>query len=151
MTTTRATAEADRLLESELTDDPGFLLVRARNICQGAVATKLESLDLRVRQYSVLTLACSGQAPTQRELAGFLQLDPGQIVALIDPLEERGLVRRVVDENDRRNKLIVATAAGRALQRKARVLCDEANAETMAELSLAERDILQDLLFRIAF
>lgn len=151
MTATRPAVDTDRLLSSELAQDPGFLLVRARNIVQSAVSQRLGELDLRVRQYSVLTLACSGQAPTQRELAQFLQLDPGQIVSLIDPLEERGLVKRVVDENDRRNKLIVATPAGRALQRKATNLCREANDASLAPLSPAERTLLQDLLFRIAF
>lgn len=151
MTATRPAAESDRLVMSELAQDPGFLLVRARNIVQAAVAQRLGDLDLRVRQYAVLTLACSGEAPTQRELAQFLQLDPGQIVSLIDPLEEQGLVQRVVDENDRRNKLIVATPAGRALQRKAKALCEEANDESLAALSRAERMALQGLLFRVAF
>lgn len=151
MTTTRPSAEADRLLASELTEDPVFLMIRARNICQSVVSAKLQELDLTVRHYSVLTLACSGQGPTQRELATFLHLDPGQIVALVDPLEDRGLVQRVVDENDRRNKLIVATPAGRALQRRAKALCEQGNDESMATLTADERALLQDLLFRIAF
>lgn len=142
---------SDRLLGSELADDPGFLLTRAGSVSRGVVTRRLAELDLRVRHYSVLTLACSGQAPSQRELAQFLNLDPGQIVALVDPLEARGLVERQVDPHDRRNKLIVATAPGRALQQKARAIIAEANADTLGALSARERDTLQTLLRKIAF
>lgn len=147
---TRA-AEPDQLLASELADDPVFLMARARSICQAVVARLLSDLDLRVRQYSVLTVACGPVAPTQRQLATFLDLDPGQIVALIDPLEARGLVERRVDENDRRNNLIVATPAGRALQRKAKALTEQGNDESMAALDPTERETLRALLLRIAF
>lgn len=100
----RPSPDVGRVISSELAHDTAFLLTRARNACQAVTTRLLARLDLRPRHYAVPTLACSPQPPTQRELATFLTLDPGQIVALVDPLEDRGLVERRVDEFDLRNK-----------------------------------------------
>lgn len=150
MSTHPITAEA-RLAASELAHEPNFLIARLRSLGSGEANRRLAELDLKVRHYSVLALAASGAAPSQRELAEFLRLDPGQIVALIDPLQDRGLVERTVDPNDRRNKLIVATAKGTALYRQARAIVEGATDETLAALDADERRQLTELLRRVAF
>jgi DNA-binding MarR family transcriptional regulator len=104
-----------------------------------------------VRSYSVLSLACSGRNPSQRELADFLSLDPSQIVALVDELEQRGLVARETDPHDRRSKGIVATAAGRTLYAAAKKIVRAAEDRSLTDLSRIEREQLRDLLQRIAF
>ena len=88
-----------------------------------AYANKLlEEVDLNVRQFSVLALAASELKPTQREMSSFVALDPSQIVALVDTLEDRNLVKRETDRRDRRSKNIVATAEGEKLYRQARAI-----------------------------
>lgn len=149
--TVRPAATESRLEDSDLANEPNFLIARVRSLGSGQANRALAALDLKVRHYSVLSLAASGVAPSQRELAEFLRLDPGQIVTIIDPLEERGLVERRVDATDRRNKLIVATPAGRRLYREARAIVDGATDETLGVLDAAERATLTDLLRRIAF
>jgi len=52
---------------------------------------------------------------SQRELAASLGYDPSSITGLADKLEERGLVERRVDPDDRRVKKLVLSPAGRAL------------------------------------
>ena len=99
-----------------LSDDIGFLLTRAGASLTAAAKTALAPFELRVRSYSVLTLACEhADGLGQRQLAEELGLDPSQIVALVDDLEARDLITRRVDPADRRNKRIDATDAGRAL------------------------------------
>lgn len=146
-----ATAGIERFLESELAGDIEFLAARTRSLGSARANRLLAPLDLKVRSYSVLSLACSDLSPTQRDLAEFLSLDPSQIVPLVDALEARGLVERHPDPNDRRSKVVAGTAEGRKVYLKARRAASEGEAVTMANLSKAERETLRDLLSRIAF
>jgi DNA-binding MarR family transcriptional regulator len=141
----------ERLQDTELAAEIEFLTARARSLGSGRANQLLADLDLKVRSYSVLSLACSGENPSQRELADFLSLDPSQIVSLVDQLEKRGAVTREADPRDRRSKVIAATAAGRRLYRAAAAIVRESEAQSMRSLSAAERDTLRSLLRRVAF
>lgn len=140
-----------RLFSTELAHDLEFLTARARAVGTMRANLELAPLGLKVRSYAVLALACSGENPSQRELAEFLSLDASQIVALVDQLETSGFVERQSDPRDRRSNIIVSTPSGR-------VLCDRANAAVAAaqdaslrSLTVAEREQLRQLLARIAF
>ena len=112
-----------------LTDDLGFLLSRAGALVAADVNRALTPLDLKVRPYSVLVLACESEdGVNQRGVAIALGLDPSQIVSLVDDLEQRGLVERMPDSIDRRNKRIVATIAGRNLLADAQSRVDAVHA-----------------------
>lgn len=141
----------DRFLSSDLATDIEFLTARTRALGSARANKLLTPLGLKVRSYSVLSLACSGLAPTQRELAEFLSLDPSQIVPLVDGLEKDGLVERTADPSDRRSKVITGTAAGARLYKKARAVTAEGEAVTMSKLSAAEQETLRELLSRVAF
>lgn len=141
----------NRLFETDLASDLEFLTARARAVGTVRANTRLEPLNLKVRSYAVLALACSDVNPSQRELADFLSLDSSQIVALVDGLEERGLVVREPDARDRRSNVIKATAAGRELAKKAAVQARLAEEESLKALSASERELLRDFLSRIAF
>jgi DNA-binding MarR family transcriptional regulator len=140
-----------RLLGTGLTREIEFLAARARAIGTATANQHLAPLDLRVRAYSVLALACSGENPSQRELAAFLSLDASQIVALVDDLEQRGLVARIVGAQDRRSKSITATDEGQRLFTKARSAVQKAEDESLAGLDAHEKETLRVLLTRIAF
>lgn len=143
--------EPDALATSELAFEIEFLTARARSIGIARANAALLPLALKVRSYSVLALACTGQSPSQRELAEFLVLDPSQIVALVDELERRGLVSRETNPRDRRAKGICATDAGRDLYARARAIVQQAETESLNGLDDAERLQLRELLRRIAF
>lgn len=111
---------ADRLWLTPIGLDPAFLLARSNALSLSRMHRALSTLGLKPRSYSLLAIAASDARPTQRELSDFLQLDPSQIVALIDELEQRGLVHRQPDPRDRRAKVVVATDAGRELAEESR-------------------------------
>ncbi|MFB0833803.1 MarR family winged helix-turn-helix transcriptional regulator [Arthrobacter halodurans] len=148
---TAATPGANRLLVSDLAQDLSFLVARLRSQGSAAANTRLAPLGLKVRSYSVLSLACGDPAPTQRELAEFLWLDPSQIVALVDGLEGGGLVHRETDPSDRRSKLVVGTPRGRELCARARAAASAAEDDSLRALGAAERATLRALLARAAF
>lgn len=142
---------AARFAATDLGAEPVFLMARAASMGSAEANRRLADLGLKVRHYSVLSLACSGAAPTQRELSQFLVLDPSQIVAIIDELERRGAVERQTDPRDRRSKVIVPTKDGDALYARAREAVVGATAASMAQLSAAEQGELRRLLQQVAF
>lgn len=142
---------ADRLLASDLVNETEFLAARALSVGTARANAMLAPLDLKVRSYSVLALACSAVGPSQRDLSDFLRLAPSQIVALVDGLEQRGLVERLNDPSDRRSKVIRSTAAGKKLYKQAAGAVRGAEDDSLRELTGEERSQLRTLLRRVAF
>ncbi|MGO4119518.1 MarR family winged helix-turn-helix transcriptional regulator [Arthrobacter sp. YAF16] len=140
------TRAADKLVAASISLDAGFLLAKLH--AAGSILNNraLAEFGLKERSYSVLALANSGLEPTQREMAEFLSLDPSQIVALIDELEKRGLVLRAPGRQDRRAKIVSATAEGSAVFRQAEAAARAAEFEALAGLSHAEVVELKGLL-----
>ena len=133
-----------------LADDLGFLLSRASGQVVRATNAALAEHGLRVRQYSVLVLACeAADGLSQREVAAVLGLDPSQVVLLVDELAAAGLVERQAPEADRRTRLVVATAEGRRVREVAGKAADTAVETPLQLLGSAERDRLRDMLTRI--
>lgn len=143
-TRTQRTAEVPRLA-----DDVGFLLTRASGLAVRSTNAALEPYGLRVRQYSVLLAAAEADGMSQRDVAALLGLDPSQIVALVDDLEERGLVERRADLADRRARLVQATRQGRKLVLRAERAVREADEGYLGLLDAEERAQLGTLLGRL--
>jgi DNA-binding MarR family transcriptional regulator len=133
-----------------LADDLGFLLSRASGQVVRATNAALAEHGLRVRQYSVLVLACGAtDGISQREVATVLALDPSQVVLLVDELAAAGLVERQAPEVDRRTRLVVATPEGRRVRAAAGRDADVAVERPLSLLGDVERDRLRDMLTRI--
>lgn len=142
---------ADRFAVADITSEIEFLLARARALGVSKANERFAALGIRARGYAVLSLAASGLNPTQRELADFLSLDASQIVALVDSLEQDGLVQRQPAPSDRRTNVILATEKGQQLYRRAQAEAASAEAEALQALTPAERDDLRALLAKVAF
>ena len=112
--------------ESVLLDDIAFLLARASAAAVAAGNDALQPLGLTGRAFATLTLAVEQDGVTQRGISDFLRLDPSRVVAIVDDLERRGFVSRLVGRGDRRMKAVVATPAGHALFRQAVAATHEA-------------------------
>src|SRR3954465_2365990 len=133
-----------------LADDLGFLLSRASGQVVRATNAALAAHGLRVRQYSVLALACeAAEGLSQRELATVLALDPSQVVLLVDELVAAGLVERQAPEADRRTGGVVAAAEGHGGREAARRDAAAAVETPLSLLGDVERDRLRDMLTRI--
>lgn len=88
---------------------------------------------------------------TQREIAEYLRLDPSQVVALVDELERKALVKRVPNPRDRRSNVVSSTTAGDELLRRAHDDIVAAERATHASLTNAEHATLALLLRKVAF
>ncbi|WKU05859.1 MarR family winged helix-turn-helix transcriptional regulator [Micromonospora sp. HUAS LYJ1] len=147
---TRSTG-SDRLRDSALAGDLSFLLARANALALAAANTALATHGLKARSYSVLALAADDARPTQRELAEFLRLDPSQVVALVDGLEQRHLVERHADPADRRANVLVATDAGRDLFARARDAVRAVGIDSLSVVPAQDQARLARLLRLLAF
>lgn len=139
------------LEHAEIAGDAVFLLEKL-----GAAGTldanhELKDFGLNARSFSVLSLAGEEEPPTQKGLAETLTLDPSQIVALVDRLEDEGLVERIPDQKDRRIRRVRATADGNAMCRRVRAQISRAQRKTLAALSADEVDQLVSLLGKALF
>jgi DNA-binding MarR family transcriptional regulator len=127
-----------------------FLLAQLGAHAAAAFAERIRPLELTPPQAGVLRRL--GQLPgqSQRGLADALGMHPPRLVALIDELEDRGLVTRARDPDDRRNYAISLTDEGRlSLAKLARVAREHELAVTAA-LDADERAQLLVLLRRLA-
>ena len=129
----------DRLRQIPLAEEPFFLTARLSAQGSGAANRVLTPFGMKVRHYSLLSIACSDESPTQREVSQFLVLDPSQVVSIVDDLEKLGAVERIPDPRDRRSKIIVATDSGRELHRKTKALVDAAGVKSLRRLSVEEQ------------
>lgn len=133
-----------------LAEDLGFLLSRASGLVVRATNGALAREELRVRQYSVLTLAVErADGISQRDLAEILGLDPSQVVVLVNELASAGLVTRRPSSTDRRTKLVLATGAGRRTCRRAAEAAATGLQEHLGGLTDDEQAVLRALLQRV--
>lgn len=89
-----------------------------------------------------------GEAVSMRELARRLGCDNSYVTSLVDALEERGLAVRQTHPTDRRIKVIVLTASGEQLTRRAQ-LADTTPPAAFEALSPRELTTLRGLLRKL--
>jgi DNA-binding MarR family transcriptional regulator len=127
-----------------------FLLAQLGAHAGAAFAERIGPLELTPPQAGVLRRLGEVAGQSQRGLADALGIHAPRLVALIDELEDRGLVARDRDPDDRRNYAISLTDEGRrALAALARVAREHELAMT-AGLDRDERAQLLVLLRRLA-
>ena len=67
----------------------------------------------------------------------------------MDALEDKGIIARHPDSEDRRRNVVELTPAGQDLLHRATAASDAAEAELLAPLSPAEGEQLRDMLARV--
>jgi DNA-binding MarR family transcriptional regulator len=115
-----------------------FLLKRAYALLEDAIELGLTELNISGREFAVLTLIEAEGPASQQRLADRVGVDRTTMVALIDALEEKELVNRLRDPNNRRAYLLETTKAGHKRLRDALNAVKRAEQEILAPLSSAE-------------
>src|SRR5215211_3290390 len=80
----------------------GLLILRLARASAWRLGRSLAESGLRWADYAVLHHLDAQGPVAQRELASALRIQPSNLVALMDELERRGLLRRSPDPQDRR-------------------------------------------------
>ena len=134
----------------ELLQSNGFLLARLGFAFKGRALAKLEGEGFDPYDYSVLAILDEGAHQAQATIAGALALDPSRLVALLDSLEERKLVERKRDPNDRRRHVVSITVTGERRLAELRDIVQELEDEYFAPLDAKTRETLHDILLQLA-
>jgi DNA-binding MarR family transcriptional regulator len=116
----------------------GYLLkhVQLRFFEVGAAA--LEPLGINGREAAVLRAVADRSPVSQGEIAAAMNVDRTTMVALIDDLQGKGLVRRRQDPDDRRKNAVELTDAGRDTVRRAAGAVERAERDFLRPLSATE-------------
>lgn len=110
----------------------------------------MRQLDLDPREVVVLRMVAAEPGRSQRSLAPALQVQASHLVAVIDRLQQRGLLERRTNPNDRRAYALHLTRRGRAVLSRVMGVSQRHEAELTGGLTEAERKTLENLLARIA-
>jgi DNA-binding MarR family transcriptional regulator len=147
---TQTATKAPERLPKELVASALFLLKRLGTTAKEESFAAYEAMGLHPYHYAVLAVLDEGDRETQGAIADALGYDRGQLVGLLDELEEAGLVERRRDPSDRRRQIVQMTPAGRKTLGKLRALSTRLDDEFFAALEPDERAQLHGLLLRLA-
>lgn len=100
----------------------------------------LDDHGLTMWAYTVLLHLGASPIRTQAALAEAIRADKTRIIAVLDDLEARGLIRRQPDPGDRRVRLLSLTAEGRRLRDATQSAIQQGEERLLAQLPDADRD-----------
>ena len=128
---------------------PMLLMIKLGRITMHRFTEALEPYGVRPRHVAALIeLRDSGEL-TQQTLCGHLHLDPTNLVAILNDLEERGYAKRRRDPDDRRRHLVEVTDKGVAVIEKVSEVMDGVEEELLSGLEPSEREALGTALTSI--
>ncbi|HET8529260.1 MAG TPA: MarR family transcriptional regulator, partial [Gaiellaceae bacterium] len=130
-------------------DSVGFLLSTLGYVVSRGFTEALAPFDLEPRQFAVLRAIGFLEGQPQQAVATRLHIPPSRMVALVDELEQRGLLERRADPSDRRVRTLHLTAAGRRTLEDAYEVAVAHEEKVSGGLSDEEREQLLGYLRRL--
>ncbi|MFZ5965358.1 MarR family winged helix-turn-helix transcriptional regulator [Thalassococcus sp. BH17M4-6] len=134
---------------ADLEDLVGYNLKRAYVIVSADFRRTLGMDGFGPRVFSALSLVVQYPNITQSELARMLGIERSGLVAIIDELEGRKLLKRIPVPRDRRVQALIPTDEGRAAYARARDAVRAHEAALLSDLTAEERETLLTLLRKI--
>src|SRR5215831_4672684 len=134
----------------ELISSNAFLLKRLGFFAKERGMVAYEDTGLNPYHHAILVVLDQGSLETQGAIADRLGYDRGQLVGMLDELEEQGLVERRRDPNDRRRHIVQMTPAGKKALGKLRTIAVQLEDELLTPLDESQRAELHGLLLQLA-
>ena len=128
----------------------GFLLAQIGAHAASKFGERLEALKLTPPQAGILGVLGRESGLSQQALADVLGMFPSRLVAILDNMEQAGLVERRPHPSDRRVSLLNLTATGKKALQAVGGVAKQHEAELCTGLNSGERETLEKLLARIA-
>lgn len=124
---------------AEIHERPGHLIRRCQQIAVGLFLDRCAEFDLTPVQYAVLRTVHAQPGVDQITVAGLAALDRSNMARICAGLEDRGLLCRLPDPNDRRARRLSLTPEGEALLHRAEPEVERVQEELLSPLRQAER------------
>ena len=139
-----APVEPDRVPRSV-----GFLVSQLGFLSSKRFTEALEPLGIDPREFLLLRFVAVSEGQSQQALAERMAVPPSRMVALVDRLEEGGLLERRPHPDDRRIRALHVTAEGRDILAQGGEIAVGFEARLCASLEEGEREQLIDLLQKL--
>ena|SRR6218665_1185923 len=127
----------------------GYNARRATLVIIDAFLRHMAVYGLKPVEFSVLSLIAHNPGITSRQLCSALNIQPPNLVGMINQLQRRELITRRPHPHDGRAMGLHLTPAGRKLVKQAELTASELEETATARLSVAERKTLMQLLRKI--
>src|SRR5262249_52768231 len=134
----------------ELVSSTSHLLKRLGWSIKERSLEAFEGSGLTPMHYGVLVLLEEDPLETQAMIADALGYDRSHLVGLLDELEERGLVERRRDPEDRRRHIVTLTPDGKKALTELRAIAKRIEDEFLAPLDKDQRATLHAILLQLA-
>lgn len=128
---------------------PGYLMRRAHQLAVAIFAAETASFDLTPVQFAMLNALMDEPGEDQITLASKVAFDAATSGAVIARLENKGLLRRDADPQDKRRKLLRLTATGEAMVVRMKAVVAQVQSQITSPLSAAETQDLNRLLAKL--
>jgi len=135
---------------SKLRSGAAFLLAQIGAHAARLFAERIAGLGLTPAHAGIFRILSASPGMTQKELAAALGTRPNRIVGLVDELQDKGLIERQVQAQDRRRHALQITEAGRKMNEALGIAARSHQAALLEALSEDERTQLASLLQRVA-
>ncbi|WP_297981861.1 MarR family transcriptional regulator [uncultured Methanobrevibacter sp.] len=110
---------------------------------------QLEPLNINASQLHSLFEIKRNKSLNQDEIARRCNVDKGSVARSIRKLEEKGLIIKKIDENNRRQNIISLSEKGEEVLEKSQEILDKWEEEVFSDLSQEEKETLQNTLKNI--
>ncbi len=128
---------------------PTLLMIKLGRITMHRFTEALEPFGIRPRHVAALIELRDRGELAQQSLCGQLHLDPTNLVAILNELEQRGYATRRRDPQDRRRHLVEVSTQGIAVLEKVSEVMDGVEDDLLDGFEPAEREQLEGLLTSI--
>lgn len=127
----------------------GYHLRRAQVHLFADFARTMAEAQMTPGQFGVVSLIGANPGLTQSALARAVGIERSTMVAVIDTLQERGMVERKPSPVDRRSYALVLTGNGENLMERLLPMVRAHERNVARNLSAAEKELLIELLMRL--
>jgi len=112
------TIQSKNKTKAEFAVELGRSMAELRTYTRQFIQVKIKEngINITFEMLEVMSCLWKKDGINQQEIADFTLRDKSSMTYLLDNLVKRKMVKRVEDENDRRNKLIYLTKEGNALK-----------------------------------
>lgn len=130
-------------------DRPGYLIRRLHQIHVALFVAEVADGEVTPIQYGLLSILVNRPNIDQFTIGEELGLDRANVADILKRLEARKLVSRVVDAENRRRKLCLATARGEEFVHRYHDDMQASQRKLLSPLSASEQRQFMDLLARL--
>jgi DNA-binding MarR family transcriptional regulator len=132
-----------------LEDLPGHYIRRLQQIAVGIFLDETAEHGITPVQFALLMAVRQDDGLDQRTIAGKIGFDTSTIGAVVDRLESRELIRRMVSPDDKRVRLLSLMPAGEALLKRVIPAMLRAQERMLEPLAKADRPKFMQMIRRI--